>query len=177
MEKYIEKTVSTEEIYKGKIITLKRDYVELVTGQKKLREVVMHPGGVVVAAFTDNNEILMVKQYRYPTKQELIELPAGKLEYNEDPDEAIKRELEEECGYQATSWEKISSVYATPGFCTEKIGLYKATGLVKTKRNLDDGELLDYFAVPIEEVWEMVISGKIQDMKTVALLGLLNISK
>lgn len=177
MEKYTEITVSTEEIYKGKIITLKRDYVELVTGQKKLREVVMHPGGVVVAAFTDNNELLMVRQYRYPTMQELIELPAGKLEYGEDPDEAIKRELEEECGYQALNWEKISSVYATPGFCTEKIGLYKATGLIKTKRNLDDGELLDYFTVPVDKAWQMVLNGEIQDMKTVALLGLLGISK
>ena len=134
MERYVEKTISSEEIYKGKIVTLRRDYAELVTGQKKLREVVMHPGGVVVAAITEDDKIFLVKQYRYPTGQELIELPAGKLEYGEDPDDAIKRELEEECGYIAKNWKKYTSTYATPGFCDEKLHLYKASGLQKKQK-------------------------------------------
>lgn len=172
-QKYVEKTLSSEEIYKGKVVTLKRDYAELVTGQKKLREVVMHPGGVVVAAITDNNEIFLVKQFRYPAQEELIELPAGKLEYGEDPDEAIKRELEEECGFKAKKWEKLAYAFSTPGFCDEKLHLYKATQLVQSERNLDDGELLDFFSLPLHEVWQLVEEGKIKDLKSIALLGLI----
>ncbi|MEW5819863.1 MAG: NUDIX hydrolase [Cyanobacteriota bacterium] len=177
MVKYTETTISSEIIYQGKIVSLKRDFAKLVDGQEKLREVVIHPGGVVVAAFTENNELLLVKQYRYPAQEELIELPAGKLEPGENPDEAIKRELEEECGFMAEYWEKLAAVYATPGFCTEKLHLYKAHGLIPTKRNLDDGEFLDYFSLPVREVWNLVVEGKIKDAKSVALLGLVGANK
>lgn len=177
MQKYTEKTISSEMIYKGKVINLRRDYAELVTGQQKLREVIEHSGGVVVAAFTDDNQLLLVRQFRYPTGEELIELPAGKLEPGEDPDDAIKRELEEECGFQATYWEKLACVYSTPGFCTEKLHLYKASGLVKSKRNLDDGELLDYFSLPVADVWQLVVNGELKDSKSIALLGLVGANK
>lgn len=175
--KFTERTLSSEQIYKGKVFDINKDYAELSTGQKKLREVVIHPGGVVVAALTDDNEVLLVQQFRYPAKQELVELPAGKLEPGEDPDEAIKRELEEECGFIAEKWEKLTCVFSSPGFCNEKLHLYKASKLIKTHINLDDGELLDYFKVPLSTAWQMVIDGRIIDMKSVALLGLIGANK
>lgn len=172
-EKITEKTISSELIYNGKIINLKRDYSEIMTGDKKLREVVEHPGGVVVAAITDNNEILLVRQYRYPVKDELIELPAGKLEPGESPDDSIKRELIEECGYTADNWKKITCVYSSPGFCNEKLHFYKATKLTKVTRIEEEGEIIDHMLVPLEKVWQMIEQGKIVDMKSIALLGLI----
>lgn len=171
--KYTEKTLSSELVYDGKIISLKKDIAELIDGSQKVREVVIHPGGVVVAAFTENNEVLFVKQFRYPAQKELIELPAGKLEKGEDPDEAIKRELEEECGYKAKTWKKVACIYATPGFCDEKLHLYEARNLIKTEQNLDEGEFLDYLKIPVNEAWEMVEDGRVMDAKSVALLGIL----
>jgi ADP-ribose pyrophosphatase len=167
-----ETTLSSKEIYTGKVIKVIKDQVELSNGLKKTREVVKHPGGVVVAAFTDDNKILFVKQYRYPIKQELIELPAGKLEYGENPDEAIKRELIEECGYTAKRWERLACAVSTPGFCDEKLYLYKAEELVKGEREIEEGELLENITFTPEEAMEMIRQQKITDLKTIALLGL-----
>ena len=115
---------------------------------------------------------MLVRQFRYPVGEELIELPAGKLEYGEDPDDAIKRELEEECGYKATNWTRLACVISTPGFCDEKLYLYKATGLIKCDRKYEEGEFLEGFSLPLKEAWQMVLDGRIKDMKSVAMLGL-----
>ena len=116
-----EKTLSSECVYNGRIITVCNDEIELSTGRKSFREVVHHSGGVVILAFKDENTVLFVKQFRYPLKQTLLELPAGKLEKGEDPDLAAKRELEEETGYRAENWQPLGYIFTSAGYSTEKL--------------------------------------------------------
>lgn len=111
---FMEKTINSELIFDGRVVKLYKDSVELSTGQKTFREVVKHSGGVVILAFK-GDKILLVKQFRYPMKEVMLELPAGKLEQGEDPFEAAKRELEEETGYCANKWTDLGYVYTSPG--------------------------------------------------------------
>lgn len=172
MQSLREKTVSSEVKYKGKIINVRLDDVIISDGQLKFREVVEHSGGVVIAAITADNKILLVKQWRYPIGQELIELPAGKLEKGEDPFEAAKRELEEETGYVAQNWQDLGFVFSTPGFCDERLYLYKATDLKYTQTNFDDGEIIKPIEISVDEAFEWIKTGKINDAKTIAAICL-----
>ena len=165
-----EKTLNSEVIYEGRIITVHVDDVELPDGTKAKREVVEHSGGVCVAALTDNDELLFVRQFRYPHKRELLELPAGKLEKGENPLEAGIRELEEECGVIAEKVFSLGTVYPTVAYCSEIIHLYGATGLRKTEQHLDMGEFLSVERKPLDEAVRMVMNGEISDSKTVALV-------
>lgn len=165
-----EKTLNSEVIYEGRIITVHVDDVELPDGTKAKREVVEHSGGVCVAALTDNDELLFVRQFRYPYKRELLELPAGKLEKGENPLEAGIRELEEECGVIAEKVFSLGTVYPTVAYCSEIIHLYGATGLRKTEQHLDMGEFLSVERKPLDEAVRMVMNGEISDSKTVALV-------
>ncbi len=162
-----EKTLSSTSLFQGVIVNVKHDDVELCDGQKRSREVVEHPGGVVIVAFTENDEILIVRQWRYPVDQELIELPAGKLERGEDPFEAAKRELEEETGYTAKKWQPMGYIVTTPGFCDEKLYLYKASDLEYTQTNFDEGEILKPSKIKINELKKMIDNGEIIDAKTI----------
>lgn len=165
-----EKTLNTKEIYKGRIITVHEDEIELPDGKKSTREVVEHSGGVCVAAVTENGEMYFVRQFRYPYKRVLLELPAGKLEKGEDPMKAGERELEEECGVTAETIIPLGTVYPTVAYCSEIIYLYAATNLKKSQQHLDDGEFLSVEKIKIEEAAEMVMKGEISDSKTVALV-------
>ncbi len=165
-----EKTLSTKEIYNGKIINVHVDEIELPNGEKSIREVVEHSGGVCVAAVTDLNELYFVRQYRYPYKKELLELPAGKLEKGENPMEAGIRELEEECGIVADKVISMGTVYPTVAYCSEIIHLYAAWGLKNTKQHLDKDEFLGVEKIKISDAVSMVMSGEISDSKTVALV-------
>ncbi len=165
-----EKTLNSEVIYEGRIITVHVDDVELPDGTKAKREVVEHSGGVCVAALTDNDELLFVRQFRYPYKRELLELPAGKLEKGENPLEAGMRELEEECGVIAEKVFSLGTVYPTVAYCSEIIHLYGAAGLRKTQQHLDMGEFLSVERKPLDEAVRMVMNGEISDSKTVALV-------
>lgn len=167
---FSEKTLSNNDVFDGKFIQVSKYDVELSTGQKAIREVVHHPGGVVVVAQKDENTILMVKQYRYPIKQVSLELPAGRLEKGENPDLAIKRELEEETGHVAETWKSLGYIYTTPGICDEKLYLYYATNLEFKKQNPDDGEIIEYFEYKIDEVMYKIKSGEINDAKTICAL-------
>lgn len=169
-----EKTVRTDEIYKGKIITLHVDEVELPDGQKAVREIVEHSGGVCVAALTEENELFFVRQYRYPYKKVLLELPAGKLEKGEDPLEAGVRELEEECGVVAEKVIPMGTVYPTVAYCSEIIYLFAAKGLSRTNQHLDDGEFLDVEKIKVDKAVEMVMNGEISDSKTCVLVLKIN---
>ncbi len=170
MDKLFEKTISTKEIYNGKVFKITKDDVELYDGYKTIREVVHHNGGVVIAAEKDN-KILMVKQFRYPAEEVLLELPAGKLDkQNEDILSAAKRELEEETGHIAENWESLGYIWTSPGFCSEKLYLYKASNLTFKGQHLDEGEVLDYLAIDKDEVFDMVKTGKINDSKTISAL-------
>ena len=170
MERLSEKTITSTEIYKGKVFTITSDDVELSNGYKTKREVVHHNGGVVIAA-EKNNKILMVRQFRYPTKEILYELPAGKLDKkNEGILDAAKRELEEETGHIANKWENLGYIWTSPGFCNEKLYLFKAYDLTFKEQHLDEGEILDFLEVDKQEVFNMVKDGRINDSKTIAAL-------
>ena len=162
-----EKTLTSEVVYNGKIMTVYRDDVQICTGKKSFREVVRHSGGVVIFALTDENTVLAVKQFRYPLGKTIIELPAGKLEKGEDPDFASKRELEEETGYRAEKWTSLGYINTTPGFCDEKLYLYKAENLTFIVEHPDDGEVLRAFEIPKRELIEKIMSGEINDAKTI----------
>lgn len=170
MTKFEEKTLSERKAFDGKFIKASVYDVELSNGMKSIREVMHHPGGVVVVAQKDEDTILMVKQYRYPIKQAMLELPAGRLEPGEDPDLAIIRELEEETGYVAKTWKSLGHIFTTPGICDEKLYLYYATDLEFKKQNPDEGEIIEFFEYKIDEVFELIKSGEINDAKTICAL-------
>lgn len=168
-----EQMLESQTLYEGRILKLKRDVVQLENGSQTSREVVIHSGGVCVAAIDDDENLLMVRQYRYPYGEELLELPAGKRELGEDPKACGIRELEEETGYQAETFEKLGELYPTPAYCTEVIHMYFAADLKATKQNLDTDEFLTVVRIPFEEAVQMVLRGEIKDAKTqIAILKL-----
>ena len=167
---FTEKTLSTKRVYNGKVVFVDYDDIETSDGHKSFREVIRHPGGVVIVAEKDENTILLVKQYRYPLKDVSLELPAGKLEYGENPDEAAKRELEEETGYVAKTWKSLGYIFTTPGICDEKLYLYYAKDLTFTKPNPDEGEILEEFEYKIEDVFKLIKNGELNDSKTLCAL-------
>ena len=165
-----EKTLDSKVVYDGKVMTVIRDDVEVSDGHKSFKEVVLHSGGVVIAAMKDDETILLVKQYRYPLKHVNIELPAGKLEKGENPDFAAKRELEEETGYCANDWTDLGFVYSSPGYSDEKLYLYKAENLEFTHCHPDEGEILEPLEIESDEVFKMINDGRIIDAKTLCAL-------
>ncbi len=164
-----EKTLNSQIVYDGKIITVRRDEVELANGRKSFREVVEHSGGVVIVALKGDS-ILFVKQFRYPIKEVIPELPAGKLEKGEDPDNACERELEEETGYRAKHWTSLGYIYTSIGFCDEKLYLYLAQELEFVGEHPDEGEILENYEYKIKDVEEMIQNGKINDAKTICAI-------
>jgi len=164
-----EKFISTERLLDGKIVKVKRDIVMSPKGEC-FREVVEHPGGVVILPFLDDENIILIEQWRYPVGKAIIELPAGKLEYGEDPFEAAKRELTEETGYVADKWEDLGYIHTTPGFCDEKLYLYKASGLTYKETNFDEFEVVENRITPLNEALEMIKTGEIIDSKTICAL-------
>ncbi len=161
-----EKQKSSDTIFNGRIFTVTKDVVELEDGSEALREVVHHNGGVCVIPITDDNCILMVRQFRYPFKKALLEIPAGKLEKGESHAEAGKRELLEETGNECSEYTFIGTVYPTPAYVTETIYMYLAKGLTYKGQHLDCDEFLDVVKVPLEKAVQMVIDGEISDSKT-----------
>lgn len=171
---FTEKTVSTQQIFKGKIFDVSVDTVCLPDGKVATRELVKHPGGVCVVAYEDE-QIYLVKQYRKPYDELTIELPAGKLEYGEDHFDAGKRELLEEVGVTAKEFIYLGKAYSSPGFCSETIHVYLALDLEKKSQNLDDEEFLDVLKIPFSKAVEMVMNGEIYDGKTI--IGILKSEK
>ena len=176
-----ETQLESRTVFEGRVITVTFDKVRLENGAEGTREVVHHHGGACIAALTDRDEIYLVRQYRYALGQELWELPAGKLEQGEDPFEAAKRELEEECGLTADHYTSLGEFYPTVGYDTEIIYTWVATGLHETNMHLDADEFLTPDRVPLEKAYEMVMRGEIKDGKTIAgilkLKALLNEGK
>lgn len=165
-----EKTVKKNYIYNGRIINVRRDDAELPNGLPCIREVVEHPGGVCVAALTDDNELIFVRQFRYPYMEVIPELPAGKLEKGEDPFETGKRELEEEAGCVADEYRDMGKFYPSPGYCGEIIHLYAAKKLTFTNQHLDEDEFLNVEKIPLDKAVDMVLANEIRDGKTQALV-------
>ena len=163
-----EETVSKKKIYEGKVMSLYLHKVRLQDGNLADREVINHPGGVAILAYKDSETILMVEQYRKPIEKVLLELPAGKLEKNEDTKECGIRELEEETGYKAKSFEYLGKIVSSPGFCNEYIYLYKAENLYDGIIGGDDDEFLNVREIKINHVKEMIKTGQIIDAKTIS---------
>ncbi len=166
---FTEKTINSQLIFDGRVVKLYKDKIELPTGQESLREVVKHSGGVVIFAKKED-KVLLVKQFRYPMKEVLYELPAGKLEIGEDPFEAAKRELEEETGYCANKWTDLGYVYTSPGYSDEKLYLYMAEDLEFTHCHPDEGEILQALEYSYEDVLKMIANGEINDAKTLCAI-------
>ena len=163
-----EKTLSSEKIFDGRILHIRRDTVQLPNGAQAFREVVDHPGGVCVLALDGENRALLVSQFRYPYQEVLRELPAGKLEYGEDPREAAVRELREETGAVPGAFSSLGELYPSPGYCGEIIRMYLARDLSFGSTDLDEDEFLNVERVPFDTLVEQVLSGDIRDAKTIA---------
>lgn len=161
-----EKTVTSELIFDGKIITVKKDTAELENGEIVNRELVVHPGGVCVVPINENGEVLMVKQFRYPFQEALVEVPAGKLEVGEDHREAGLRELREETGAVCEKFEYLGVCYPSVAYLTEKIHMYLATGLTFENQDLDEDEFLDVVKIKLEDAVEMIMNNELPDAKT-----------
>jgi ADP-ribose pyrophosphatase len=165
---YTEEKLRRVNTHKGIIVDVETDMIRLQNGAITMREVVRHPGGVCVVALDADGCIWLVRQFRYPFQRHLWELPAGKLEPGEEPLPAARRELSEETGLEAETWTPLSVLYATPGYCTEKLHLFLAEGLRHGEAHPDPNELLDVERVPLDEVLARIERGEIHDAKTVA---------
>ena len=164
----LENTLSSQTVFEGKIITVKVDTALLPNGMQASREVVKHPGGVCILALQADGTVPMVRQFRYPLGDVMLELPAGKLEYGEQPRPAAVRELGEEVGLEPGELTDLGFIYVSPGFCTEKLYLYLARDVKAVPVHPDEDEFLDIVHLPFERLVEMVMSGEITDGKTVA---------
>ena len=164
---YIEKKIDSEEKYRGVIVNVCLDHAELCDGSIVKREVVEHPGGATILPIDDEGYCYCVRQFRYPFQKELLEAPAGKLEYGEDPYECAVRELSEETGFTADEIISLGEDYSSPGFSTETLHIYLARGLHRGKSHLDEGEFLSVEKHHIDELVQLVMDGKIADGKTI----------
>jgi ADP-ribose pyrophosphatase len=162
----LEKILEEEKAYVGKLLTLIK-YRVLIRDVETVREVVTHPGAVGIVPFKDDGRIVLVRQYRLPAGESLIEVPAGTLGEDEDEEECARRELLEETGYEAGSLEKIRSFYLAPGYSTEKITLFIARGLNKKSQKLELDEEIEVLELTLEEALKMVREGVIKDAKTI----------
>lgn len=164
-----EKTVLKNYVYRGKIISVRCDDAMLPNGRVCKREIVEHSGGACVLCVKEG-KIALVKQFRYAYGQELLELPAGKINPNEDPALCARRELSEETGLTAEKLELLHVLYPTPGYTNEKIYIYYAQGVREGEAHLDEGEFLNAVYLPVEEVLAMIARGEICDAKTIVAL-------
>ena len=161
-----EKTVASQELFKGFIVTLQRDEITLPNGAPAVREVVRHPGGVAILPLHGDSTVTLVRQYRYPFSQVITELPAGKLDNGEEHLPAAIRELKEEVGITAGKLTYLGSMYASPGFCDEILHMYLAQDLTQGDCHPDEDEFLEILRLPFETVLRQIMDGTIADGKT-----------
>ncbi len=162
----MEETVSSKTLHVGKNFSFKTDVVRLANGKETVRDVVDHPGAVAIVAI-DDGEMLLIRQYRYSTRSEIIEIPAGTLEVDEDPYACAVRELQEETGYAASNWSKLLSAYVAPGYSNEIIHIYVAEGLTAVGSSPEEDESIKVEKYPFEKVLEMIETNEIKDAKTI----------
>lgn len=169
MNNYEEKTIERKEMYNGLIFRIEQHVVELPNKKTSLRDILIHNGAVCVLATIDDH-LVLVRQYRKAAEKHLLEIPAGKLDHKgEEPLDAMKRELEEETGYQAQEWIELGSYYSSPGYCGEKIYMYQAKNLSKIEnpKPLDEDEFLDIVLMSYDDVQKAIQEGEIADLKTI----------
>lgn len=163
----MERRIDGETVFEGKIVKLTVDRARLPDGGEAIREVVYHPGGVGILPLDEDGNVTLVRQFRYPIRKLLLEIPAGKLDGPEDHRDAAVRELSEETGFEARELTYLGSMLASPGFCDEELHMYLARGLTRKKQHLDEDEFLDLVVMPFDELVRQVMDGTIADGKTV----------
>lgn len=162
------KIVKSEILFTGKVFDLQVDQVEYDSGNKAVREIAIHPGGAVVVPVTKDNKVVMITQFRYPLQRKLLELPAGKLDKNEDPDDCAPRELKEETGYTSGKIKKLGSIYTTPGFCTEILYIYLAQDLTPGEHKREEGEYgMEVIELTWDEIDNKIKNGELVDAKSI----------
>lgn len=171
---YTERTIKSEKIYEGKVVTLQVDTVELPGAKYAKREIVGHAESVGIIGINNEGELLLIKQFRKPVEKILVEIPAGKIELKEEPKLAAAREFEEETGYKPGKLTYITEFFSTPGFSDEKIFIFLAEDLVETKQDLDADELIEVTKVDFEKALKLVEVGEITDAKTIIAILVLN---
>ena len=164
------KILSVEKTYKAHVFDVAKIFGELPDGRQRYYDLVQHGPGVVLVPVTDEDKILFVSQYRVGSGKELLELPAGMVNDQEDPDPAAERELREETGYESKNIIKLGGFYASAGYCSEYLHIYLARDLVRNPLPQDDDEFLSNIAMTIDEAYDAVESGKLEDAKTIAAL-------
>lgn len=164
-----EKTISSEMIYEGSILNLRKDKVTVINGES-YREIIEHRGGSVIVPIDEDGNIVMVKQFRKPVERVCLEVPAGKLDPGEDPLTTAKRELEEETGITAKEIIHLTDIYPSVGYSQEVLYIYMARGLSYGKTHPDENEALDIVKVPLKEAEQMIFDGKLQDAKSVVAI-------
>ena len=162
-----DKLKKSEIIYTGRIINLEKDELEDLSGNKYIREIVRHPGAVAIVPFINDEEIFLLRQYRYAHNEVIYEIPAGTLEKGEDYETCAHRELQEELGFTASCLKELILLYPSPGVMNEKIMLFKATGLIKSEQNLDFDEDLAVERIKFNDAVQLIKEGKIKDAKTI----------
>ena len=158
----------SKKIYDGKVISLRIDKIQLSSGDVFEREVIEHPGAVAMLPFLDDGRLLLIKQYRHPVGEVLLEIPAGTLHKNEDPKDCARRELIEETGYEAGKIKELIRCFLAPGYSSEKIHLFYASELRKVGDSPDIDEMIELCPTPIDRVQDMIINGEITDAKTIS---------
>lgn len=164
---YEEKTMKSDKIYEGKILNLRVDTVEMPDKKYSKREIIEHPGSVAVIALTSEDSMVLVKQYRKAIEDFLLEIPAGKLELNEEPRETAIRELREETGFESSKLTYISEFYTSPGYSNENIHLFLAEDLKRCQTMIKSEEFLEIVELPVEKLIKMIKRGEILDGKTI----------
>lgn len=172
-----EKLVNSKTIYDGKVIKVIKDKVICPNGNESFREIIKHNGGAAVLCINELEEVLLIKQYRYAYNEILYEIPAGKLEKDEDPYNAALRELEEETAFKAKELIKLGSIYPTCGYSSEIIHLFLAKDCKITKTNFDDDEFIISEFIPLNKVKDMIKNGIIKDAKTICAISYYELNK
>jgi len=157
----------TKNIYKGRVVTLNIDTVQLPNGVTVDLETIRHPGAAAVVPIKDDGTVVLIRQFRHAAGGFIYEIPAGKLNPGEDPLHCAARELEEEIGYRASTLSLLSSIFTAPGFVDEVIHVYKATGLTQGRQQLDRDEVLEVVEMPLREAMRKIEDGTIRDAKTI----------
>jgi len=170
-----ETKISSEDVFRGKLLHVKRDMVRLPDGSTATREYIVHPGAVMVIPRLPDGKLLLERQYRYPLARVFIEFPAGKIDAGEEPLATARRELLEETGYTAERWAYLATLHPLITYSTERIEIYAAEGLAHVGARLDHGEFVETFAATLEEALTWLDRGEITDVKT--MLGLLLLAR
>jgi len=165
-----EKKLSSQQLYQGRAVNLRMDTVEKSDGKTTTREVVEHSNCVAVVVVDEQDNVLLVRQYRYPVGKFLLEIPAGGIDPNEEPIDCVRRELQEEIGYFPQKIEESGGFYSVPGYGTEYLHCYLATDLVPSRLIAEDSEGIEVVRVPISKITQLITSGEICDAKSIAAL-------